>query len=263
MVNFTGDNAYSFNKTFDIPECFIDLENILIMHSESIQQDFEKRFIEYGLIGVAVCKRMADIDWLHSMIQDNEISLESINIRRNKAESLLSLYFGATKSLLDSISIGLNEVFDLKLNLKEQDFEKSFFRKQLAINPSVNQRYQSHQDVLKDVISWRHSAVHRMHPFVIPVWYYENESDVENVTDIEQIPREDSKICMVSHPDFNFNNLLLDPKFQTNDTEFRSLLVSPLYFPEKWRGSFLSLCTEICRDITEKIVSATNSSSKV
>jgi hypothetical protein len=177
---------------------------------------------------------MADIELYAWLISDAETDPDAFSGAAFIGTYLVG-YFSACKSLLDAGSVTLAKLYNLNISSKEMDFSKQKFLKELkAKQPTVYQRYAKFDGLIKDIVEWRDSAVHRVTPLVI----------VHAPDDPNRTPRGKQEIRMVSEPDTTLSRVV---KNRENIS-----WVKPLHFHNEWKNSLIEFCEEVCFDIRNK-----------
>jgi len=136
--------------------------------------------------------------------------------------SLFIGYFGATKSLLDAVSIALTAAHSLPLMPKEQDFAKGKFWNALRQvgSPAVTE-LEPLRPFTTEIIRWRDAAVHRTTPLVVV------DANMQKIgfKPPDQIGRNEVQIIMSADPDADFSIF---------GTQFPKW-IDPMTKPNEWR----------------------------
>ncbi|MBN2186722.1 MAG: hypothetical protein JW732_04640 [Dehalococcoidia bacterium] len=150
-------------------------------------------------------------------------------------------YFSACKSLLDAGSITLAKLYNLNLSNKEMDLSKQkqrFWKELKEKKPIVHDRYTKFDGLVRDIVEWRDSAVHRVAPLVV----------VHVPDGPDKTPRNKQEIRMVAKLDAGLSTVVK----MSEKTEW----VEPLYFHNEWKNCLIEFCEEVCLDIRDKIQSS-------
>ena len=148
--------------------------------------------------------------------------------------SYLVGYFSSCKSFLDSLTIALNDIYELQLSNKEKDFSKNNFWNELSnIDPQIKDKYYSFNTLYREVIVWRDASVHRVTPFVV----------LHSPTPPEQTSRKLQSIKLYSDPN----------QFGVTKIDKNKVWYEVLELHHKWYPSFIKLCDIIIEDIKRKI----------
>ena len=220
---------------FQVPECFAKLDEfidklLLENNNKIVLKAHSGLYID---LAQNLCRRMADIElyaWLTSQAETAPDAFKGAVL----VGTYLIGYFSACKSLLDAGSITLAMLYNLNLSNKEMDFSKSKFLKELEKRQSkIYVRYTRFDDLVKDIVKWRDSSVHRVTPLVV----------VHAPEDPNKTPRDKQEIRVVVEPDAKFSILVKNHKKIT--------WVKPLHFHNKWKSRLIEFCEEVCLDIAQ------------
>ena len=219
-----------------LPECFLEFDEFIGLHFPTADDALQSR--ELSLIE-NLCRRMADLDFFADQISE---SLGQDNPFRASIQSasLIVAYLSTCKSFIDACAISLNDVYELGLTSREQDFSKGKFWKNFeSSNPMRFSTYSGFRQLVDDIVDWRDAAIHRVAPIVM----------VQFPSKKTKISRTDMDIKMISSPDINLPILL---------SKLREISwINPLTLHNDWRPSFVKLCTEICADVRQYVDSRT------
>ena len=176
---------------------------------------------------------MANID-LYANGIEAALREESVGKATLLTMTLMIGYFGSCKSLLDAVAIGLNQIHNLKLGHREQDFGKpKFWNRLRETNTDTFERYRPKKSLADEIIKWRDSAIHRQAPIILP----------SHTTG--EIPREEITLWLINSPEPHIDrNIISVPTGQDVKIDPRSLHA-------QWRSDFIWLCGQICKDIAE------------
>jgi hypothetical protein len=145
-------------------------------------------------------------------------------------------YVSSAKSFLDAVAIALNWSNELRLQARQQDLYRGPFRDRLrAANPAVGAIVDSKLDVIRDVVDWRDSGVHRVAPLLVPHWAGPlggTEGPPDGLTTAEM------PIRLPTKPDIGMGDLAANTPW-----------MDPLDLHQKWRPHFDALLAVASEDI--------------
>jgi hypothetical protein len=224
-----------------VPECFKKLDDFF---DELLFKNGKVWVRESSDLAQNLCRRMADIKlyaWLTSQAETAPDAFKGAIL----IGTYLVGYFSACKSLLDAGSITLAKLYNLNLSNKEMDFSKQKFWKELQEKqPTVYHRYTTFDGLVKDILKWRDSAVHRVTLLVI----------VHAPDDPDKTPRDKQEIRMVAKPDAELSAVA--KMFE------KTVWVEPVHFHNNWKSRLMKFCEEVCLDIRDKTQSSLLQSSQ-
>lgn len=229
-----SNTAYRLGH-FQVPECFKKLDDFF---DELLFKNGKVLVHKSSDLAQNLCRRMADIELYAWLISQAETAPDTFNGAALVGTYLVG-YFSACKSLLDAGSITLAKLYNLNLSNKEMDFSKPKFWSELKEKQAtVYHRYTTFDGLVKDIVKWRDSAVHRVTPLVI----------VHAPDGPDKTPRVKQEIRMVVKPDAELSTVV---KNHENIT-----WVKPLHFHNKWKTHLSEFCEEVCLDMRDKIKSS-------
>lgn len=234
-----ANTAYRLGH-FQVPECFERLDKFSdkLIFKKNNKIVLDARSSLYSDLAQNLCRRMADIELYGWVISQAETDTDIFNGAALVGAYLVG-YFSACKSLLDAGSITLAKLYNLNLPNKEMDFSKPKFWKELKERqPTIYIRYTRFDGLVKDIVKWRDSAVHRVAPLVI----------VHAHGDPDKTPRDKQEIKMVAKPDAKISTVVMNHEKIT--------WVKPLHFHNKWESRLIEFCEEVCLDMRDKIKSS-------
>lgn len=232
MKGFVYSNTAYRLGHFQVPECFKKLDDFL---DERLYKNGKLLVGESSDLAQNLCRRMADIELYAWLISQAESLPDAFN-GAALAGTYLVGYFSACKSLLDAASITLAKLYNLSLSNKEMDFSKPKFWKELKEKePTIYVRYARFDGLVKAIVKWRDSAVHRVTPLVI----------VHAPEGPDKTPRDKQEIRMVAKPDAELSTFMKSREKIT--------WVRPLHFHNKWKIRLIEFCEEVCLNIRDKI----------
>lgn len=214
-----------------VPKCFIELDH----YFDKIFQAGSEILQKPTRLAENLCHRIADVevyaDYISEELKRSDAFQAAIYIG-----TLLVGFFTSCKSVLDAGAIALNEIYNLGLTEKEQDFGKTRLLNKLKSQTGVviYNRYLAYKSLIKEIVAWRDSAVHRHTPFCIvhghPV----------------RTPRDKQEIKLANQLDADIYTLAK----KSANIEW----VEPLHHYNRWHSDLLAFCGDICLDIRSQTV---------
>jgi hypothetical protein len=229
---FFGRSQYAYLRNVEIPSCFKDLDIVL---GEKDGSSDVVLAINAPAVRMAenICRRMADVDWYAAGV-GNALREESVGKAACLAMTLLVGYFSSCKAVLDAAAITLNELFQLGLAPKQQDFSKEeVWKRLLGHSQHLSDRYKPYRALSQHVVQWRDKAVHRQYPIILPS------------AATEEKPRAEITLRLINDP---------QPEIRDNWISVgrgRSVTIDPLKLHNSWRSELVSMCAKLCEDIGE------------
>lgn len=228
---FYGRSLFSAITELEIPSCFIELD-------ESFgEQDVGRDVLEWlanSRVALAenLCRRFANVDWYALKIgaaQDEKNVGSAVHL----VQTLLVGYFSSAKSLLDAAAITLDGVLALGLSHKKQDLSQEWFWRALESSHAERfRKYKPFRSLSGEVNAWRHAAVHRVTPIVLP-----------SATS-EELPRDQISIGLINDP---------EPTMEGDAfvvSRGKDALIDPLDLHSSWRPKFVELSRLLCEELT-------------
>lgn len=150
-------------------------------------------------------------------------------------------YVSAAKSFLDAVAIALDWSNGLGLQPRQQDLYRGPFRDRLrAANPAIGKLIDSKLDLIKEVVEWRDSGVHRVAPLLVPHWTGGSTGESEGPPD--GLTTAEMPIKLPANPDVGI------PEFSAG-----MAWMEPLDLHQKWRPHFDSLLATTGDDLRRKV----------
>lgn len=211
-----------------LPQCFVDLDNVLAPSLVTADEQFLHPAVRQG---ERLCRRMAGVDFYavelaKVMGEDNEGDAAI------EAEILLVGYMSSCKAVLDAAAIVLTQLFALGLSSKQQDLRLPRFRSTFkGKNADAAARYSGWDTLIdREIVPWRDAVIHRETPIVVP-----------RGAGLPFQGLHASPIAQALDPDADAAQLLHNPE--------SFVWVDPLHFHRRWRSSLVALCDEVCSNV--------------
>ena len=211
-----------------VPKCFTELDEYFDRLFPTINAIFHPSVLS----AENLCHRMGDVEVYARYITEEQ---KSVNALKSAIfiRTLLVGFFTSCKSVLDAGAIALNTIYNLGLDERDQDFGKPKLLTRLRQETGnvIYDRYYVFKGLIKEIIDWRDSAVHRHTPFVL----------VRSPGKPDRTPREKQEIKLANRLDMDLYTVVE----MADSIEW----VEPLYYYKKWQDQLIDFCSEICLDI--------------
>ena len=226
---FYNRTIYRFINLLKLPDIFVSLDEFLGKQFSDLRTANTHLMVVHS---ENICSRLGSIEYYALIIDDELKKRTDLFASAVIISSYLIGYFGSCKSFLDSISIALNDIHQLNLSNKLQDFSKKKFWEKLEANSITKKnKYYLFKDLFDEVIKWRDMSVHRIKPIVI----------LHSPGPPEKAPAEKLEIKLLA--DYNQFGIIPSGK------KLAWYKVLELHY--KWYPKFLELCELICEDIKQ------------
>jgi hypothetical protein len=191
------------------------------------------------MMAQTVCQRMADIDYFATEIGKAQTD-PNVGRACSLVATYLVAYFSASKGFLDGVAIGLNQLFQLELAAREQDFGKPKLLRTLeGKDAGVAKRYHGYGPFVAEVIAWRDSAVHRVSP--LTAMYYLKSGPPKG-----RYISKDWAVRMHRDKTMSLGGL--------GDRTRLDAWVDPLELPREWRPRFVEMSGTFCEDLGAQVL---------
>ncbi|MCB0167465.1 MAG: hypothetical protein KDI79_24760 [Anaerolineae bacterium] len=183
-----------------------------------------------------LCRHLGDVE-MYAMLVRDATELPNPNHAAIMTGTYLVGYFSACKSVLDACSVTINELYNLDLPYKVQDFTKTKFWRTLAtVDAAAESNYRSFEPTFREVITWRDAAVHRTTPFAFPVCK----------GDIDTVPRSEIEIKISIEAGYSLRRVMEERRMID--------MIEPDELHDRWAAIFHTLLQRVCEDIEHRSV---------
>lgn len=214
------------------PQPFIDLDSAIDHFYRDVSTVTLSIEVKHG---ENICRRYADLHLYDKNLREALKHPDAFN-GALLAGSYLVSYCSSAKSLLDSVSIALNEVKEMNLPNKKQDFSrKDFWEKFKKSDSQCCKRYEPLKNWFDEVVHWRDSAVHRITPLII----------VHSAGPLEDKSRDELQIKIIPSPDVGLSDLLV----KKENLKWKN----PTFLSNEWNPHIEKLIHLICEDLCSKL----------
>lgn len=179
-------------------------------------------------------RRLGDIFYFAGMIETHLASNDDQYMASLLVQTLLIAYLGSVKSFLDAIAVCLNDIYDLNLQVPQQDLcRKPLLERLNDKDPIATDRYKVHAAFYESVRSWRNAAQHQTAPMVVVCG--PTEARPGNPLGLK------GAIRLVNAPGYKVEELMKNPS--------DAMWTDPNVFFGTWHKSIGDLLALICDDI--------------